>query len=299
MSGIKKQQHYVWRRYLASWATNNKIAFLHKKENLIITNMNNVGKNGAFYKIHPLGKKEKELFYQLLPNLNFPEYLQQWIKLYIDKTSGVFENIENPTQEQAKLIDETRKNLVESLLENIEKSSIQHLESLSQGNINFLSDDKHRITFCHFIAWQYLRTRRMQEMFISGFNAHCKEFDTKSLFEATRIAEVLDLTDRLFFENYGFLLVKNTTTSDFITGDQPIINLSADYKGKIKATDITLYYPITPTKALLILPKIRHSTIQLTDSDAVRRYNQQISNFSYDQLYAKTMQELVEFKSVL
>ena len=46
------------------------------------------------------------------------------------------------------------------------------------------------------------------------------------------------------------VLINNTTDTEFITGDQPTINLDA-YDGK-PPEKITLYYPLSPSLALIL-----------------------------------------------
>lgn len=84
------------------------------------------------------------------------------------------------------------------------------------------------------------------------------------------------------------LLLINTSSVPFITGDQPVINTLADYSVYEEAKELEVYYPLSQTLALLIPelnnPKGYQSALDVQESE-VTFYNDLIFKASYEQIY--------------
>jgi hypothetical protein len=75
------------------------------------------------------------------------------------------------------------------------------------------------------------------------------------------------------------------TEYEFITGDQPIINIHASYKPSFEPVkEMEFYYPITPKLAIFITPK-KLSNIIISKDETIK-YNNEIRSKSYEQCYA-------------
>ena len=75
-------------------------------------------------------------------------------------------------------------------------------------------------------------------------------------------------------------LLNNNTAIPFITSDQPIINLKCDYDNDLaETTELTFFYPISPTKALVINGDNTERQIDVSE-EAVREYNSAIARSS-------------------
>lgn len=91
-----------------------------------------------------------------------------------------------------------------------------------------------------------------------------------------------------FNPKYKYILLSNPTDIPFLTGDQAIINLEADYTKDTIPERMTMYYPLSPKLALLITNKDAVedlSKIELTVKD-VSFYNQKIISACEEQIYS-------------
>ena len=61
----KRKQHYVWRRYLKSWAMDEKI-FCLSDGKIFRTNLENVAQERYFYKLRELSKEDVAFIRSLL-----------------------------------------------------------------------------------------------------------------------------------------------------------------------------------------------------------------------------------------
>jgi len=103
-----------------------------------------------------------------------------------------------------------------------------------------------------------------------------------------------------FFCNNGFFitLIENKTGTPFITGDQPVVNTKNDYATNIAAVDFELYYPVSPSLAVLCSNKIdTNSRMTITDTSEVEMYNQRIHKAAIDEIYSSDQNTLNAFKS--
>lgn len=86
-------------------------------------------------------------------------------------------------------------------------------------------------------------------------------------------------------------LLKNENNISFITGDQPVINLSGDGVNIPKET--ILYYPITPKIAIKLFynNNIYEKQI-LIGKDEIKYYNNEIKTNSFCQIYSNNKELL-------
>jgi hypothetical protein len=94
--------------------------------------------------------------------------------------------------------------------------------------------------------------------------------------------------------NHKFILIDNPSKVPFVTADQPLINLSANPSNGDPPANFDVYYPLSPTKALLVLGPSSQNVPPDTTVDA--RYaeimNLRIASHSYRQVFAKSHQQL-------
>ncbi|WP_419879616.1 DUF4238 domain-containing protein [Brevibacillus centrosporus] len=99
-------------------------------------------------------------------------------------------------------------------------------------------------------------------------------------------------------KDFRLLLLKNNSALPFITGDQPVINTQANYSVYEETKEFELYYPLSPSLALLITnSKTRNSnqsTYAVQESE-VTMYNNLIYKASDEQLYASDENVLNSF----
>lgn len=79
-------------------------------------------------------------------------------------------------------------------------------------------------------------------------------------------------------------LLINKNSTGFLTSDQPIINIKADYKNKNKEPkELILYFPVSPDVAITINDNNDLDKIQL-DEPVVQKYNKLIVDASHESI---------------
>jgi hypothetical protein len=276
MEPITKSQHYIWRKYLNPWAINNKI-WCRRNDNIFNPSLENIAQENYFYKTNPLNKIELKLITSLIertPHENHPLLLDMVAQYtYIGYSA-----------------DQLRKTGMEKYHNRIENSIRDSLEHLYKKDLSFLSDDTMKANFSYFIALQYHRTKRMLKTTVEALNnlPITPPKENKGKFDNENLVKVYSL---IFADSLGNWIYSRAniyffeTEYEFITGDQPIINIHASYKPSFEPVkEMEFYYPITPKLAIFITPK-KLSNINISKGETIK-YNDEIRNKSYEQCYA-------------
>ena len=170
------------------------------------------------------------------------------------------------------------------------------LRDLQNGDCDFFNNEKKRLDFSVYVGFQYSRTRKIRNKLIEMF-----EFpDMKSNIPKTVRPHILASAMSLITaDNIGIWIsseakisqLENNTAVPFITGDQPIINIKHDPNSWTPPEEIELYYPITPTSAIL-LSKEKKKDLVIKDSSQIAMLNKMIYDFSDNQIYAGDKESL-------
>lgn len=103
------------------------------------------------------------------------------------------------------------------------------------------------------------------------------------------------LVESLISSQYKLLLLKNKTEISFITSDSPCINIYASYIDpfELQGDDFEIYFPISPTLALLYTNRIgykniKNTEITLNDKKAILQFNASIKKLAKRYLYSNT-----------
>ena len=93
--------------------------------------------------------------------------------------------------------------------------------------------------------------------------------------------------------DYSIVLL-HTDNSQFIVGDQPVINTYSVSDGNGLPEDLELFYPITPQTALLVTKKqqYKNEKILKITSDELQAYNTLEWNASSEMIFAKESEYL-------
>ena len=98
------------------------------------------------------------------------------------------------------------------------------------------------------------------------------------------------------------VLYQNDTTTDFITSDSPIVNITGGEKNGINA----FYYPISPKIAIKLCiqsdqcvgkKENEKCTILPGNEKVVIRMNEKVFENAVNEVYARNKTELVEFEN--
>jgi hypothetical protein len=300
----KRRQHYVWRHYLKPWTFGEQIWCL--RENRTFTNgLMGIGNSSYFYKINELTEKDIDLIQKLWVNDAPPilkELYKNWIILFsaihtvkrISEKNGAYEKMKEG-------LDLAIINFEEDMHAHIEGGAIPYIEKLINNDVGFLKDENGYFEFIYFLCVQYFRTKKRKETFLE-LQEEFKSFDLVKIWNVCSHIMATALAFGMIREKEDFtcVMLKNNSTTEFITGDQPVINTFAklDEKEKLEHEELELYYPITPKSALIISRKPEYKGIEEVEVDEVfaTQLNDMIFLNSYDQIYSNNELSLLKYK---
>lgn len=154
-----------------------------------------------------------------------------------------------------------------------ENRAIPLLNALRTEDASFYADVDTCMTFIQFIVFQYFRTAKLRNEMLAIKNPLPHDIEQtwpiEALIYATNVGASLFQQRNL----YDIVFLRNTSIIPFITADQPIINLNG-----IEDEHLALYYPITPTLAVIYTAdRMRYTAVRYTISTIeVENYNFEI-----------------------
>jgi hypothetical protein len=172
------------------------------------------------------------------------------------------------------------------------------LAKLREKNTAFLDDDEDSIHFFWFIASQYLRTPRMARDVVDAAR-EIPDFNPEAAWGLMRTIFATNLGHGFYVRRRTLRLtfIEAPNGAEFVTGDQPILNLKAvGLPEGVAPDEVELYYPLGPTLALLIGFDATTTTTREQSLTAYETavYNKMIVNASYEQVYARTEEALLK-----
>jgi hypothetical protein len=274
------------------------------KGKIFETNLMGIGQKRDFYKLKELNPDDFALIKKIAVD-TAPNHLQRQhenlMKQFdfvfqlrkLTKSRGINDHVLNNH------LDIAIHNLEENLHAGIENETIKYIESILQEDIEFYNTDEGCMDFIYFLCVQYMRTEKSKNSVLTAFS-HVKTVNFEKIWNvlshifATNMGWVL-YAGRKFFK---MILLKNETSKELITGDQPVVNTYADIDVcKTPPNDIELYYPVSPKIAILISQKKEYKGIRLkllNENDVVS-YNNLIIGNSHRQVYATSANILGEY----
>ena len=307
---MKTLHHFVQRFYLKAWAPKGQVFCL---QNRAITprNLMKVAAQNYFYRLNEISPEDAEFVDKLLIEKS-PEGLKEShhlllrafalphiAKRRLEEQKETLEKLgkvvdEDAFEESMALIDQQIVELNENYHTSIENMFQPILESMKAGDLTFLGDPDKRFAFYYGLSVQYARTNH-----IGGARSVMKGSDFERYL---RIANVLTHIIAINVgrsligdhKHHRILLLDNTTDIPFVTADQPVINLSARPRNFEPPASFELYYPISPTRALMLLkPDSVHMPSSLSMSaEQVHHYNLLMAAHSFRQVYSNSDAEL-------
>ncbi len=301
----KKLHHFVPRFYLKAWAKNGQIHSLQGGE-IFRTNIKNVAAENHFYRLRALSKDDIT-FIREAAIKDSPERLKPFHENLLHRfatphaAKAHYENLGTVPPDRLAAIDRDIAEANENFHMTIEETFEPYLEGLRGGDLTFLSNDKDTVLFYRGLAVQYMRTnhRKRTELMMAP--------ESKVFYERT--ANVLT---HIFAVNIGYSLfndhpklnlvvIENPTDVPFVTGDQPVINIAARLKDTGAPDKFEAYYPVSPTRALLILEpgsEFLPKNLAISAMEA-HFWNLRIASRAYRQVFAQSTKELELVKADL
>ena len=311
MTQVKKRHHYVWRNYLRAWSdSKDLLPSLIKINNKIATpNLMNVAQKKFYYSLKEFTIEEEKNLKKIIINLSndeTEEIFKEYFNLFISysKAKRILNNNTNIPKEKKSEIEESLKlmksNFMEDFHSDFEKFGQKLIEVKKVEDLEFLKENASLMKTFLFLCFQYVRTKKMRSTFTKRFESHFnilpKYFNILSFVLATGMANGL-----MHYKETKIIFIENTSKIDFITSDQPIINLKEhekNEKGNVKSLEF--FYPINPKIAFKIHynngKKFEHLKIS---ENEVEKFNQIIFDKSEDFVFAKNTEQLKKYKNCL
>ena len=318
----KRNHHYVFQRYLKNWVNTNGKLWCLREGTVFNVKTNNIAFEKDFYRVQQLNQKEIEfikLFFCRYDS-SFRKAVDKFIELYtsLDTCESIFLGLRDslpkncPEADEAMLeinnmIDVARNNLTEEAFAEFEGEAVIWFNALCDENVSFIeSSTDEREKFISFICMQYHRTLRMRNNTLIVLKEAETSFVNEQFPKGCIKAENLVFpmlwiisarcADALL-QSPITLMVNNSSTT-FITSDQPVINLMADYKNlKSEVSDLIFYYPISPNIAVLINDHRGKKRIELKTDEDVKKYNDAIKSASYKMIFSNSSKILDEYNA--
>ncbi|MDT0644990.1 DUF4238 domain-containing protein [Zunongwangia sp. F363] len=310
MSKKKKRQHYVWRRYLRSWSNSKDLipSLIKFEKKIATTNLMNVAQEKFYYSLQEFSKEEEIALKGIISNLSNQDtevIFQEYYELFTSysKLKRAIKNNEIPESKLVEIedkLDLMKSNLMEDFHSDFESFGEKLMQIKTVEDLKFLDDDESELKTIIFLCFQYVRTKRMQNIFTQKFQGHYKilpkYFHILSFVLATGMANG--------FRNYKktkFVFIENISSTDFITSDQPIINLKEDERDeKGNVISLEFFYPLNPTIALKVHYNDgnKYGHLKIKEKE-VKMFNNIIFKKSEDFIFAKNSKQLEEYKNCL
>ncbi len=284
---ITKRQHVVNRKYLSMWGDENENVFcLNDSGRIFSANPINLCVMSYFYRFEEINFLEKELILSMLgkggreyliansndcstlkdvfnymlelDNRNYPDPVLHLLdivmfcalsKKIIDTSINVLPH------SSVQLYENTIKEGVETIETFFESLGYPFLNKIYNHDYKNLQNDLP--DFIEYICVQFTRTNTMKQK-----NSHLdnSKVDILKIWSVLHLVTAAKLADSLLGYKLTITIIENKSSTHFITGDQPVINMKASTDGT--ATEaLEFYYPISPQLAIKILPENRPKKI--------------------------------------
>jgi hypothetical protein len=275
----KIYHHHTPRQYLLPWADADECIAWYGYGKVVRSGLTVVGGENDFYKLKELTVPDidcMKVFIDGLPEIGRDGH-KRFLQIYILPTQlrRQLEARGNTNPDAMKQVDVLISNFLENYHATIENGFWPYLEAIKKRDFSFYDDPTKATEFFYSLYVQYLRTKAVKER-------ACKQ-DNVLFDDVKRVWDVLSHitaveTGRAFFadrRNFQILVLDNDTQVPFITSDQPIINIRADAGSLSPPEKMELYYPLSPTQAMLYLEKSTPvaGINQNVSIDEAHRYN--------------------------
>ena len=289
----KKQQHYVWRYYLKPW-TESDLIWCRRDNKIYNPNIMGVAQERYFYKIKSLSSSDVDFLKKIIeisqPSLK--KVNENWINGFklISDIEEIYSGKGNVDECISKEIDIVIHNLEEDLHAGIEETGKKYLNLIYNQSIDFFSTEDGRQEFLFFICSQYMRTKNLQNRFISEFD-NSEGINSEAVWPVLRniLSTNLSLTISSD-ERFKIIVLENETKTPFITGDQPVVNTFFNKNDDDLSQGLEFYYPIGPNVAILVYRE-GFSIFNGRKSLGLREveyYNSLVKESSHNQIFGLT-----------
>ena len=306
---ITKKQHYVSKFYLKAWTFDGKKSlFCLMNDKIFPSNIENLAQERYFYEIREINFEE----INFLKNVIYKNNNSELVKSYLDfinisnnsfkliKISNLFE--ETDSEKVENIFKKDLKEHHENYFAELEDKVAPLFEKLIEGDKSFLNDSEQKKFFLLHISAQYFRTKSMKanlkKLEDIMKNTKYGNVSIENIFTHISVYFSINMASNINEMNSNIVFIKNLTDEDFITSDQPIINIwKAKNLEKEKIEEVELYIPIAPKLAVLISKTIPYD-LEIFDVEEVKEKKKKIVNLSLEKIFANKKEQLEYYRIV-
>lgn len=286
---LTKNQHYVWQHYLRAWEQPKLWCLRSDGGQPFPTTPRNVGSERFFYEVKQLTSADLAFLEAMISQADSPglrDVNRGWVRnLQLSFTLK--------QQLAAREIDAATRQKVEAQLREIEQTigeryhgstetrAIPILDELRHGTAEFYADDNSCADFINYMSMQFFRTAKLRNA-VRAINLPLTH-DPRRTWPIEAFIYATNMGSHLFQHRrqYSIEFLKNRSAVGFITGDQPVINLTAP-----SAQALRLYYPLKPDLAMILTSGgVPDHPMAEVEEDQVATYNRAIFAKSDTQIY--------------
>ena len=307
----KRKHHHVWANYLLKWSTNNRDLFcVTSKGNINFTSVRGVVMERDFYQLTELNKDDVATILTLSSKASITlqdqhnNYLLDFLN--IQKLEKEFNNSNIQCEEMNQIILAAKCNLLENLHTAHENDAAPILEELAKGNIAVLDNDREMLSLTTFLGHQITRTKNFKVCCITGLSKNNPKLGKTMEHSWWFLSYMfgMNIGYKLYSarhtENHTLLL--NNTNTDFITSDQPAINVHSCIKEEEfhAPESMDLFYPISPKYAYIISESHRfeNGLVEINESNVIE-FNEKIAKNANEHIFSLRKQEVDSYKSLV
>lgn len=277
----KIYQHHTPRQYLLPWADSDERVAWYGHDRVMRSGLTRVGGENDFYKLKELTVPDVDcmkLFIDGLPELGRKVH-KRFLQMYILPTrlKRHLEKRGDCGPDAMRLVDVLRSNFMENYHASVESGFWPYLDLIKARDFSFIEDLNKASEFFHGFSVQYMRTKAVKERARALQKTNVLFDDVERVWDVLSYIIAVEMGRSLFADrrNFQILVLDNDTQIPFITSDQPIVNIRADAGSFNPPEKIELYYPLSPTQAMLYLENATPTAgiSQSVSIDEAHRYN--------------------------
>ena len=293
-----RMQHYVWRKYIEGWQQSSGQVCCLRNGTEFQSNPANIMKKRDYYSLARITKTDiaflDAMFMRTHPELR--KLHEDLIELLgkIAYANHAVQASNKATEEERKYTNALVIETEEKLQSGIEQRALHILQQLRHEKVDFLSNYDLAMNFFQYISHQYMRTRAVREAIGEELRNSLFGRDFGHLKNLLCHCAGENLGASLFVDRNKFEIVflQCKSSDEFITGDQPIVNVFRSRGQNIPPTELALYYPLGPSLSMILLPIAVELNSMEVPSNFVDELNNLIAQKAKEFLVARRMETL-------
>ena len=160
-----RRQHYVWRHYLEAWQREDGLVYCSRNGKLLPpTNPKNIMVERDYYKLHRITRSDATFLKAFIESTGSAVLLRSHRNLvatlaHVAEANELIQSSDRASTPEKRYAQTLVIEIEEQLQGQIEEGALPLLEELRQKRTEFINISETAITFFHFIAHQYFRTK--------------------------------------------------------------------------------------------------------------------------------------------